>query len=179
MARTWYGITPADYAFDPSSGLPAEGAILPVWGALTGGSLVTDLLDASGTPVTQLTTDSNGGYRFQGPDGFQGALYLEGVGGLRYLVFPETVIARLATVETGLSSEVTNRGTAVSAALDAAKAYTDDAVDQHELAGNPHPQYGRLVNPDGTPTGGRIILVGAGGVFPPVEAGSILVYGGS
>lgn len=57
--------------------------------------------------------------------------------------------------------------------------YTDDQIDAHEQAANPHPQYARLVDGNGNPiTGGRLILVGAGGAFPAVEVGSVLIFGG-
>jgi hypothetical protein len=63
--------------------------------------------------------------------------------------------------------------------LAASEAYTDTRMDAHEAAANPHPQYARMV--DGALAAilsGRIIKVGAGGQFPPVVQGAVLVYGG-
>jgi hypothetical protein len=62
--------------------------------------------------------------------------------------------------------------------LASADAYTDAAIDAHEAAANPHPQYARLTTTAGTPTSGRFILAVAGQPFPPVEVGSVLIYGG-
>lgn len=60
-----------------------------------------------------------------------------------------------------------------------AAAYTDAAIDAHEAAPNPHPIYARMTDAAGTPTGGRVIMAGAGDPFPPVEVGSVLIFGGA
>lgn len=62
--------------------------------------------------------------------------------------------------------------------LATAETYTDDQIDAHEAAANPHPIYARAVNAAGVPTNTKFILVGAGGQFPPVEVGAVLIYGG-
>lgn len=62
--------------------------------------------------------------------------------------------------------------------LATAEAYTDAQIDAHEAGANPHPVYGRAVDAAGNPTGTKFILVGAGGQFPPVQLGAVLIYGG-
>lgn len=59
------------------------------------------------------------------------------------------------------------------------EAYTDASVAAHEAAANPHPQYARMVNGSlASISSGRILKVPAGGIFPPVVQGAILIYGG-
>lgn len=181
MTRAFYGASPADFFID-SNGAPIGFATATVWSARTGGVQITDLLNASGTPVTFVTADVLGGFRFSGPDGTKNALWIQGVS-VRYVVNPVDVSDRLTTAEAGLAAEITNRAAAISTAYDNAVAAAAADVDQELLvlaqSANPYPQYGRLVNgTTGLPTGGRILVVGAGGVFPPVEVGSVLIYGG-
>lgn len=63
--------------------------------------------------------------------------------------------------------------------LGESQAYTDDQIDLHVAASNPHAQYARMVDGSGTAVGGRIIRVAAGGQFPTVVPGAILIYGGN
>lgn len=63
--------------------------------------------------------------------------------------------------------------------LATAEAYSDTQDAAHVAASNPHPQYARMV--DGSLVSipsARIIRVGAGGAFPAVVQGAILIYGG-
>lgn len=138
MARTWYGVLTSDYAFDPATGLPVEGATIPVWDAFTGGSTVTDLLDASLSPVTFLTSDVLGEWPFQGPDGFEGGLFVEGLGGIRKLVLPVDIVARLVAAETTLTALPQALIDATNDAIDGAQANTQALLDGHINGTDPH-----------------------------------------
>jgi len=75
MARSTFGASLADFVVQPSDGLwaVAAGAIITFWDSDDGGSQYTDLLDASSTPVTQVTADEFGAIpEFSGPDGVTG-----------------------------------------------------------------------------------------------------------
>ncbi|WP_435209542.1 SGNH/GDSL hydrolase family protein [Streptomyces sp. bgisy034] len=75
MARSTFGATLADYVVQPSDGLwgVAPGAVVTFWDDADAGSQYTDLLDASSTPVTQVTADEYGFIpEFQGPDAVTG-----------------------------------------------------------------------------------------------------------
>jgi hypothetical protein len=184
MARTKFGGGSADYFVDPATGLPVPSFTVQAYDSEIGGTHLTDLLDASGTPAVAVTSDSFGGFRFQGPDGYQGGIWLAGAGGTRYLTNPSDIAPRLAQAEADILAETTavtgDRDMAIASGVSDAKTYTDDSFSDHTLpTGNPHIQYARLVDAAGNPTGGRLIVVGAGGMFPPVEVGSVLFYGGS
>ncbi|PAK25783.1 hypothetical protein CJD44_14220 [Streptomyces sp. alain-838] len=72
MARYTYGAGIADYVVQPTDGLwgVAPGAVITFWSAPDGGSQYTDLLDASGNPITEITADGQSMLpTFQGPDG--------------------------------------------------------------------------------------------------------------
>ncbi|MEV5677452.1 glycosyl hydrolase family 28-related protein [Streptomyces sp. NPDC052179] len=72
MARNQFGGTAADTAED-ASGARIPGAVGTVWdGAGSGATQLTDLTDAYGGQLTQLTSDSNGMLPvFHGPDGIE------------------------------------------------------------------------------------------------------------
>ncbi|MFD4264023.1 glycosyl hydrolase family 28-related protein [Streptomyces sp. NPDC058534] len=75
MARYEYGAGVADYVVRPTDGLwsVAPGAVLTFWSAADGGTQYTDLLNATGGPVTEVVADGQGFVpRFQGPDGVVG-----------------------------------------------------------------------------------------------------------
>lgn len=100
MPRRMYAASPADYFMDPTSGLPEAGVVAQVFNTITGGSPVTDLLDAGGTPATSVTSDSFGGLRFFGPDDYDAELWVAAPGGtLRYKVEPVDVASRLGALE--------------------------------------------------------------------------------
>lgn len=86
MARNLYAVTPADYVIDGATGLPKSGVTVTVYDAVTGGSQVTDLLTVGGSPISTVTSDSAGGFRFQGPDGEDGTLWVSTGGGSRFAV---------------------------------------------------------------------------------------------
>jgi hypothetical protein len=66
-------------------------AVGTVWDALTGGTQLTDLTDLTGTPVTDVTADSDGAVSFFGPDAVT-TVYVDFGYGRRYA---------LAAVDTG------------------------------------------------------------------------------
>ncbi|HLR94286.1 MAG TPA: hypothetical protein VK053_07165 [Jiangellaceae bacterium] len=83
MARYLFGESALDLVVAPPSSTPpmaaADGASIPgvvvaqanrpVLVSLTeGGTPVTDLQTPSGTPITEVVADSDGRYRFRGPD---------------------------------------------------------------------------------------------------------------
>lgn len=73
--RYQFGATLADYVVQPTDGLwgVAPGAVVTFWDSADGGSQHTDLLDQGGTPVPEITADSNGFiHSFSGPDGVTG-----------------------------------------------------------------------------------------------------------
>ncbi|MBL3670648.1 right-handed parallel beta-helix repeat-containing protein [Streptomyces sp. M2CJ-2] len=75
MARHEYGRGMADYVVQPTDGLwgVAPGAIITFWDDPDVGTQYTDLLDASGAAVTQITADEHGFIPgFQGPDSVTG-----------------------------------------------------------------------------------------------------------
>jgi hypothetical protein len=86
MARNLYAVTPADYVIDGATGLPKSGVTVTVYDAVTGGSQVTDLLTIGGSPISTVTSDANGGFRFQGPDEMEDTLWVSTGGGNRYAV---------------------------------------------------------------------------------------------
>ncbi|MEU3255959.1 glycosyl hydrolase family 28-related protein [Streptomyces sp. NPDC006997] len=75
MARLQYGRGMADYVIRPTDGLWSVGAGVTVtfWDAADGGSQYTDLLDAEGSPVSEMVTDATGALpSFSGPDSITG-----------------------------------------------------------------------------------------------------------
>ncbi|WP_281155174.1 hypothetical protein [Streptomyces sp. HYC2] len=75
MARQIFGAGVADFAVRPTDGMwgVAAATLVTFWDAPTDGTRHVDLLDASGTPTTSVTTDEYGSLpRFQGPDGVVG-----------------------------------------------------------------------------------------------------------
>jgi hypothetical protein len=86
MARLLYAATPADYVVNSATGLPQAGVTVTVYTAVTGGTQVTDLLTAAGAAIETVTTDSAGGFRFQGPDGEEDTLWVSTGGASRFAV---------------------------------------------------------------------------------------------
>lgn len=58
--------------------------------------------------------------------------------------------------------------------LAAAEAYATDQDSAHVAAYDPHPQYAKLVDVDGFPTGGDMVVLKTTDPMPPVVVGSIL-----
>ncbi|MER7309938.1 SGNH/GDSL hydrolase family protein [Streptomyces griseoluteus] len=69
--RHSFGGSPADFAMEKVGNtlLLRPGAVGTVWSAATGGTQYTDLTDTLGTPITQVTAESDGSVAFYGPDG--------------------------------------------------------------------------------------------------------------
>lgn len=85
MARFQFGRGIADYVVRPTDGLwgIAPNTVVTFWDSQTEGTQYTDLLDAGGTPITEIVTDANGGVpSFSGPDEVEG-MWAEAGGGAR------------------------------------------------------------------------------------------------
>ncbi|MFG3660230.1 glycosyl hydrolase family 28-related protein [Streptomyces sp. NPDC047706] len=85
MARATFGAGVADFVVQPSDGLwgVAANVVVTFWDEAEGGLQYTDLLDATGTPVTQVVTDEFGALpEFSGPDGVLG-MWAQAGGGTR------------------------------------------------------------------------------------------------
>ncbi|MGW4728840.1 SGNH/GDSL hydrolase family protein [Streptomyces shenzhenensis] len=75
MARNQFGAGVADYVVRPSDGLwgVAPNTVVTFWDSADGGTQHTDLLDAAGTPTTEISTNEYGALpSFAGPDGVTG-----------------------------------------------------------------------------------------------------------
>ncbi|MEU5908898.1 MULTISPECIES: hypothetical protein [Actinomycetes] len=75
MARQSFGAGVGDFVVRPADGLwgVGVGAVVTFWDAPTDGTQLTDLLDASDSPITSVTADEYGALpRFRGPDGVTG-----------------------------------------------------------------------------------------------------------
>lgn len=119
MTRILYGASAADYMIDPVTGLPAPGELLDIYTAISGGTHLTDLQAwPSATPISQVTTDSLGGYRFLAPDGYKGPLWASN-GTDRYLVLPVDLVDRVVALEILVPA---NANAAAADAADAAAA---------------------------------------------------------
>lgn len=117
MARFMYSATPGDFVIDTVTGKPQPGITVKVYTAQTGGTQVTDLLNAAGSPVVQLTSDSVGWVQFYGPDEFRDDLWLDTGTGSRLL---SRAVAKFAldSVVSGLSSSVSALTSGLSGKLD-------------------------------------------------------------
>lgn len=85
MARFEFGAGMADFVVQPSDGLwgVAPGATIAFWDDPDAGTQYTDLLDASGTPITQVVADEQGFIpSFSGPDSVEG-MWADGGGSSR------------------------------------------------------------------------------------------------
>ncbi|MEU6449589.1 hypothetical protein [Streptomyces sp. NPDC046979] len=69
--RHLYGLSAADLAMEKVGDEVRlrAGAVGTVWDSLVGGSQITDLTDLSGSPITQITADTEAAVGFFGPDG--------------------------------------------------------------------------------------------------------------
>ncbi|MGH8965947.1 MAG: hypothetical protein ACRDXB_11560, partial [Actinomycetes bacterium] len=76
--RYWFGNSLTDWTFDvgeSDEAVLAGGRTVTFWGSATGGTQYTDLLDASGTPITEVASAAGPAPAkgtvpaLQGPDG--------------------------------------------------------------------------------------------------------------
>jgi hypothetical protein len=76
--RHLFGLSAADLAIEKVGDEVRlrSGAVGTVWDALAGGTQITDLTDLGGTPVTQITADTDAAVGFYGPDGVS-TLYVD------------------------------------------------------------------------------------------------------
>ena len=93
MARHPFGGSPSDYAMERVGNqlLVRPAAVGTVWDAATGGTQLTDLTTLTGTPITEVTADTDGAVYFMGPDGVTDC----------YIDFGYTRRFALAAVNTG------------------------------------------------------------------------------
>lgn len=124
MARYWYGQSAADWTFATADGdlvQLAGGATLTMWTADTGvlgATQVTDLLDASGTAISEVVSATGAGVlptgtipAFSGPDGVA-VLWADG-GGARFRLEGSTgevvtdLVARVVALETAQAAQAT------------------------------------------------------------------------
>lgn len=92
MARFLYGGGGDGDVIKPT-GTPFLNTTALVYNSRSGGTLITDLQNISGTSIGQVTTDSNGQAIFFGPDNYIGTLWLDfGSGsGVRWALSPKAV----------------------------------------------------------------------------------------
>lgn len=116
MARHKFGAREADWIqqVDPLTGdaEKASGIIIQMWSDLTGGSQITDLLDSGGSPVTTVTSDSNGYLPvFSGPDTSPETMKLaadaNGGAGPRYWIHASDLPDTVASIQATQQSNVT------------------------------------------------------------------------
>src|SRR5690606_9655103 len=124
--RFWFGQSPTDWttvlgAETESNGVKLRPAIAagPVtvtfWDSATGGTQYTDLLDASGEPITHVVTADGTGTlqvgtipRFQGPNGVT-EMWADAAGGARYLMVATSLGAMVDRKSTRLNSSHVKR----------------------------------------------------------------------
>src|SRR5690606_25213237 len=120
LMRHWFGQSPTDWtmvlgAETESNGVKLRPAIaagpieVTFWDAATGGTQYTDLLDASGEPITHVTTADGTGTlqvgtipRFRGPDDVT-EMWADAGGGARYLMVATSLGAYVADLRTRVS----------------------------------------------------------------------------
>lgn len=118
--RFWFGQSPTDWTMvlgdeTESNGVKLRPAIaagpieVTFWDAATGGTRYTDLLDASGEPITHVTTaDGTGALqvgtipRFRGPDDVT-EMWADAGGGARYLMVATSLGAYVADLRARVS----------------------------------------------------------------------------
>src|SRR5574343_806559 len=100
MARNMYGATSADFTVT-AAGRVVPGAVLTVWTARTGGTQVTDLLDADSVAATTVTSGGDGSVVFYGPDETRDTLWLSSGQGSRVAVRPVSILGTPAELAVG------------------------------------------------------------------------------
>lgn len=98
MARRPFG---GNFEVVDSNGTQLVGVTGFAYDAESGGTLLTDLTDPGGTPLSggQLTTTTNGKVEWQGTDDLRDSMWID-FGNGRFLVFATDYTTRLSTLET-------------------------------------------------------------------------------
>ena len=113
MARTLYGGSPADViaqvTTDDGDLAPAT-ATLTAWDSLSGGTQLTDLTTAGGSPITVVTPDALGRVVFYGPNSYVGAIWLQDPTGTRWRIDPADLANRVASVAYGTTAGTAAEG---------------------------------------------------------------------
>lgn len=180
MARYWFGQTLTDWAMtlgtptDDGNGVLSApvSAVGPVtitfWNAPTGGSQYTDLLDASGTPIAQVTVGDGTTYpigtipRIQGPDGVT-VMWADGGAGIRYKMVAD--LSDLPGQIDDLAGSVEGVESAIEAlATVATTGEYDDLINKPSLAAVATTgSYGDLVD---APAPGLQLVIKSGDTWP-------------
>lgn len=119
-----YAGSAADFLGEGQAGGPLTigSGSLTVWDTIVPatGTQVTDLLDASEDPVTVVTADSFGNFRFFAPE-TSGSLFVDN-GTERYAVHPIDLGGRVLAVETGVTDATADAANALTKAQDVSDA---------------------------------------------------------
>jgi hypothetical protein len=162
MARTRYGTRPGDY-FVNSAGTPLRRATVPVYKSPDISQPVTDLLSEIGLPVTAVTGDSAGGYALDGPDNYNGPLYLRDQNGRFKLLEPVDLTQRVGDLETSLDANVADAlEVQVPIVLTALGAVVAWAPNTPYTIGNP------VLNPAGDVVRAKVAFT-SGSVYDPTK----------
>lgn len=91
----------------------AGGITYTAWSARSGGTQLTDLLDAGASPITAVTSMSTGEIpEFQGPNGYTGSIYLfDPASATRFEVRPAHLGSRVTAIEASLNAGFVTTGT--------------------------------------------------------------------
>ena len=119
MARNMYGATSADFTLT-AGGRVVPGAVLTVWTARTGGTQVTDLLDADSVACTTVTSGADGSVAYYGPDDDRSTHWADSGQGARVAINLAEPVPTTPAVITG------EQGTDTDAILVALLAALDD-----------------------------------------------------
>jgi len=174
MARHIFGQSLTDWTFDLGTGdmvVVVGGQDITFWNASIGGTQYTDLLDASGMPVTEITSsDGTDGLpkgtipQFKGPDSNVVVMWADAGGGTRYLMVA-TDVGDVLTDVAAQGADIADLQTQVGglAAVATSGNYSD-------LAGKPVlasvATSGDYTDLDGAPAPGMQYVVKVGGSWP-------------
>ena len=108
MARNMYGATSADFTLT-SGGRVVPGAELTLWTARTGGTQITDLLDADSVACTTVTSAADGSVVYYGPNNDKTVHWADSGQGSRVAIRPTDItgdppVMSIGTVGTGTAA---------------------------------------------------------------------------